>query len=135
MKIIVAQRHRENLLGIKEGVAKIDPARSREILFTSIPEAVLDAVMDGSPAFVVSGQVFDSHIEGSQLARLVKQVNPQVRFYMYSVMPHRNEAVDGVIPKSCGTAVSGEHPMLARILASDLEAATSETLMRTFQVG
>lgn len=135
MKIIVIQRHFENLVGIKAEVAKINQKRAEEIIFTNVPEEVLDAVHDGLPVIVVSGQVFGPFLfSGTDLARQVKQVNPQAQFYMYSVIPERNEAVDGVIPKRNGTAVNGQHPVLAGILTSDLDGATPETLRRTFQV-
>jgi hypothetical protein len=119
MKIVVIQRHVENLRGIKKGVAKINRARAEEILFTSSENEVLWAVRDGSPVFVVSGQVLDRGY-GTDLAREVKRINPRALFFIYSVMPERNKSVDGIIPKRGGTAVSGEHSLLASILAADL---------------
>mgnify|MGYP001587385061 CR=1 FL=1 len=134
MKIVVIQRHNENLRGIKESVAQINRERAGEIIYASEEDEVMEAVQDGSPALVVSGQVLGRYGGGSgtDLARKVKRVNPQALFFIYSVMPDRNEAVDGVIPKSNGTVVSGEHSLLARILASDLNGATVESLKATF---
>jgi len=130
MKIVVIQWHDGNLHGIRENVAKINEARAKEIIYTSDPEEVMETIRDGDPALVVSGQVLGLREYGTDLAHRVKHANPRALFFIYSVMPKTNEAVDGVIPKEEGTLVTGEHSLLARILASNLNGATPES-MRT----
>ena len=130
MKIIVAQRHAANLRGIRSCVEAIDPVRAGEIVFTSSPEWVLSQIRNNEPAFVVSGQVFEGHMEGTDLARKVKRLNPKVLFFIYSIMPERNESVDGIIPKGMGTCTTGEHGLLASILVSNLESATPESIRK-----
>lgn len=132
MRIVVIQRHEGNLSGIKENVARINGERAKEIIYTSNPEEVVKIVRDGIPTFIVSGQIFDHVLCGTDLASIVKQVNPQVLFFIYSTMPEANEAVDGVIPKKNGTFVTRDHKLLARILASDLDTATPESIKAAF---
>lgn len=134
MKIVVIQRHVENLRGIKENVARINRERAEEIIYASDESEVMEAIQDGNPALVVSGQVLGRCGDGygTDLARKVKQTNPRTLFFIYSVMPERNESVDGIIPKSKGTIDSGEHSLLARILASDLDGATLESMKAAF---
>jgi DNA-binding NarL/FixJ family response regulator len=135
MKIIVAQRHQQNLEGIKAEVARINPARAEEIIYTSNPHAVLDEIVDGQPALVVSGVVFDSSTDGAMLARFAKRLNPRIQFYIYSVCPERNEAVDGIFRKRHGTAASRQHPELAQMLADEnLHGMSLEDLKRTYGI-
>lgn len=137
MKTIVIQRHLSNLLGIQECIAEL--AKNTDIFFTSDPREVLREVQGDSPILVISGQVFDYHYHysGTDLARAVKKINPRVLFFIYSVMPEWNEAVDGIIPKGegDGTLMTSEHSLhslLARILTSDLDAVTVSRLAEAF---
>jgi hypothetical protein len=134
MKIVVIQRHEGNIDGIRKCVSNIDKARAEEIVYTTDPNEVVETLKNGEPALVVSGQVFESSWSGTDLARVVKRMNPRSLFFIYSVMPERNEAVDGVIPKNCGTVVSGEHSLLARILTSAIEG-TPESMRVAFLGG
>ena len=132
MKIMVIQRHKGDLEGIRRCLAEISPERVKEVIFTSNPMEVMKAVADREPTLVVSGQYFEpepSLVHGIDLARLVKRVNPRALFYIFSTVPQTNQFVDGVIPKEVGT---NEHRLLARILASELEKATPQTLRAAF---
>lgn len=133
MKAIVIQKHTGNLLGIKECVARLDGARAEEIIFTSNPEVVLESVRDGSRVMVVSGQVLGRGRCGTDLARMVKMRNPRAMFFIYSVMPERNEDVDGIIPKEGGTLVTGEHSLVASILANVFDEDTPASIKSVFQ--
>jgi hypothetical protein len=133
MKIIVAQRHTENLIGIKDAVRQVDAERAEIIHFTSSSEDVVRHVKDGQPAFIVSGQVFSFGFSGTQLALEVKKVNPLAAFFIYSVVPSKNGAVDGVIPKNEGTAYNHQHSLLARILTLPEEDLTSQKVKTLFR--
>ena len=123
MTIIVAQRDRENLTGIKNCIKKINPSLAEEIYYTNNPDRVIWLAENRDLLFVVSGQIFvpeecggSSIRRGTQLARLVKDRCKQALFFIYSTMPEINEYVDGVISKEYGTINSGEHGHLAEIL-------------------
>ncbi|MBI4385498.1 hypothetical protein HY573_01570 [Candidatus Parcubacteria bacterium] len=113
-RIIVAQRHQENLNEIREKVARINRRRAEKIFFTTDSGLALDHVEPRGPTLVVSGQVFGlidfGPGSGTDLAAKVKQKNPGALFFIYSLMPDRNAAVDGVIPKRRG------HVLLSKIL-------------------
>lgn len=136
MKIVVLQRDKEVLELVKETVARINPARAEQILFTSEQGEVMRAVADRQPVLVVSGQYLGrdllSPARGTRLARLVKGMNPNVIFFMFSVEPDTNEFVDGVIPKEWDDLVSEEPLLIARVLTSDLEGATAESIRAAF---
>lgn len=122
MKTIVIQRHEGNLAGIADGVAEI--SENTHVFYTSDPREVLREGEGSDPVFVVSGQVFDYPMRGTDLARAVKKINPHALFFIYSTMPEWNEAVDGIIPKENGTLMSSEHSLLAQILVSNLDTVT-----------
>ncbi len=132
MKIVVIQRRPGHLVGIRDCVARLDEKRAEEIIYTSDPDEVLEAVRDGDPALVVSSLVLDSLKSGTDLARRVKQVNARTLFFIYSVMPEVNEAVHGVIPKENSKLATGEHSLLARILAGKLDGITPLDLKAEF---
>ena len=133
MKTIVIQRHSENLDGIKAAVAEINNARAEEIIYTPDPQKVLQEVRGEDSMTIVSGQVLSGTIYwGTDLARQIKKTNPKALFFIYSVMPERNESVDGIIPKEDGTIGTGEHSLLARVLTSDLEHATPRGVKTAF---
>ena len=132
MRIVVVQRHKGDLEGIRRCLAEISPERAKEVIFTSKPMEVMKAVADREPVLVVSGQYFElepSSVHGTDLARLVKLMNPRVLFYIFSTVPLTNQFVDGVIPKEVGTH---EHRLLARILASNLNGATVGSIRAAF---
>lgn len=130
MKTIVIQRHQGNLEGIAECVAEL--GENADILYTSDPREVLREARGDEPIFIVSGQVFDHPTSGTDLARAVKRINPNTLFFIYSVMPEWNEAVDGIIPKGYGTLATSEHSLLAQILVSNLDAVTPASLQEAF---
>lgn len=134
MKIIVIQRFPDNLNGIKEAVALINPKRVEEILFFVDPGMVLRSVKGNFPVIVISSQILDTSTTGTYLARQVKALNPLAQFYLYSITPERDESVDGIIPKPSGAAISKEHPLLAAILTSDLKGVTPEALKERFNL-
>lgn len=133
MKIIVAQRHHENLVGIKNSVARINKKRAEEITFTSDPDSVVELVRGKQPALVISGQLFGVGFkEGTDLAVEVKEVNPKTLFFIYSVMPETNESIDGLIPKEDGTALTDQHLILARVLTCKKSKMTILNLKSLF---
>ncbi len=142
MKIVVIQRHVENLWDIKDSVAGLNATRAESIFYTSDPEEALKAVENAGPALVISGLVLDSSDrsrpplwDGTDLAREIKSANPEALFFIYSIFSNsarRNEAVDGFILKPSGISHTGDHSTLVEILVSDLENATTETLRAAF---
>lgn len=129
MKIIVIQRHSENLDGIRESVSRLNPTRAEEIVYTSEPAEVLEQVRSaqGEQVLVVSGQILGIYgFGGTDLANAVKHICPDALFYLYSVIPEWCESVDGIIPKPLHTGFSREHFLLARILASNFNGLLSK---------
>lgn len=129
MKIIVIQRHSENLDGIRESVFRLNPTRAEEIVYTSEPAEVLEQVRNaqGEQVLVVSGQILGIYgFEGTDLANAVKHICPDALFYLYSVSPGWCESVDGIIPKPLHTGFSREHFLLAGILASNFNGLLSK---------
>lgn len=137
-KVIVVQRHIQNVTGIKECVERMNKKESAEILFTNDPGEVVESVQYGDSVMIVSGQVFAeagdrSGIKyGTQLARIIKRLNPNALFFLYSTMPESDPAIDGIIPKPYGTASSGYHPLLPKILLSYRSGMIAEDLKKFF---
>lgn len=134
MRIVVIQRHAEDLEGIRKCLGEISQVRAEEVIFTTDPGEVMRLVSNRERVFVVSSQYLEPGpqlptINGTKLASLVKDVNRNAMFYIFSVLPQTNEFVDGVIPKEVGTK---EYRLLAKILASDLKEATPQSLMAAF---
>ena len=133
MKIIVAQRHVGNLEGIREAVARLDPQRARQIVFTTDPIVALQNIPLDEQVLVVSGNVFTGSWSGAALAQAVKLASPgNVIFFTYSVLSERAPAVDGIIPKENQTVRTGHHDLLARILTSKIEDLTIARIKELF---
>ena len=136
MKIIVVQRRPSDRAGIRERIAQRDPKRAEEIFFTHRPEDVLHH-MRAFPSeliVIVSGNVFDSNFFafGSKCADAVKELNPKAAFYLYSTMPEKTRAMDGIIPRLFGLAEKGEHALLAEILTQKEEDLVPDRLKKLF---
>lgn len=137
-KVIVVQRHIENVIGIRNCTEEISSSGVDEVLFTNDPGDVVENIQHDELVLVVSGHVFAeagdrSGIKyGTQLARIVKKLNPKVLFFIYSTMPEFDFAIDGVIPKPYGTASSGYHPLLPEVILAYRKGMTAEDLKRIF---
>lgn len=137
-KVIVVQRHIENVVGIRKETEVINSKKTGEMLFTNDPGMVVENVKHGEPVLVVSGQVFAEAGDrsgirhGDQLARIVKTLNPNVVFLVYSTMPEYAPFVDGFIPKPYGTASSGCHPLLPKVILAYERGMTASDLKKKF---
>ena len=130
MKIIVTQRHEINLSLIKTRLEILRPGRSKEIIFISSLDEVLEEVAKykNERIIVISGQILGLGAYGTDLARQVKLICPDALFFICSVMPAINDFVDGVIPKIAEDPYQSPFSLLVRVLADDLENFTVEHL-------
>jgi tetratricopeptide (TPR) repeat protein len=130
-RIAIVQRHEANLEGIRLLLAERPNLNTIE--YFQHPSEVLRIIRQRPFDVVISGNVFDSDLTGcgavglgTEFARLVKQISPSTLFFMYSIMPERNEFMDGVIPKARGTADRPErHGALVDFVAHPALASMS----------
>jgi hypothetical protein len=133
MKIIVRLAYQDILSDVKKCVAVINPRLAEEIVYTTDADVVLSEVAGDFPVFVVSGQVFDKGgMPGTELAGLVKNINHQALFFIYSITPENGIGVDGFIKKNEPVLKTGKYILLTAILASKLDGITPESLKESF---
>lgn len=133
--IIVAQKFDDVNDGIKKRLLEVDPDKAEKVVFTPYPVEVLniiDTLKADEGALVISGEVFDHPIWGVDLARAVKNKNPNVIFFIYSVTPTRGRLIDGFIPKNAGLVISGKCPLVAGIISHYKKGMTPDDLKEKF---
>lgn len=126
-RVIVIKKHQATLDIIKAVVAELDTVRADEIIFTRDPLEVIQITWDEMPTVIFSGQFFEHGQRGTELAKVVKEINPNILFFIYSLDPEVDKYatfVDGTIFQD-----DLEHKLLAAILTSDLDQATVESIM------
>ncbi len=124
MKIVVAQKQDSDLGGIAKGVFDSDPRLVNQIIFTTSPDKILEEASRGGPILIISSEIYDQ-TRGSTLAEEVKNVNPQAIFLIYSIMPKESDFIDGFIEKELDTSFTEEHPLVVKILTSELSDTTT----------
>lgn len=131
MYVVVVQRFQENLDAIRlrmEERCAPSVVIMRYVRTAHAAHAVLCKVPADEPVVVITGSVLhegEDTFDGVRLARSVKQKYPWARCFNYSVLPCRDTAFDGIIPKEAGTISTGDHVALLRFLAAlpDITAA------------
>lgn len=99
-KVIVLQKHPENLDKIEGCLRQISEEVAESALFTTNPDNVLREIEDGKEVLVISGLMFDHPLSGNELASKVKEANPNSIFYIFSTIPEgKPPFVDGVFVK------------------------------------
>jgi len=133
MKIIIVQRHPRILDWIKDQIVKVNPGRAAEITFTTNPiEVMCKTAAAQEPVLIVSGQVLSMKYRGTHLAEDIKKEKPQTIFLLFSALPEPGKFVDGIINKFSTGPDDGPR-LLVKILTSDLEGETAESLRLKFR--
>lgn len=116
-KIIIAQRHFENIAGIKSLIEKEVPEILTRTSFRTHVKDAFDALEKNSKSVIITGMVFEEDSRGGIiLAQSAKLKNNDVKVFMYSTMPENHPSLDGFISKEWGTCGSGEYGNLIEFL-------------------
>lgn len=136
--IAVVQRHYENLEGIRSLVDK--HSHPNNIRYFCFPEDAIAMARSQGLDLVVSGNCFDSprFSDARDFSKIIKKINPQIFFVMYSAVSQQYEHVDAGIRKPCFAC--GEpslHKPLADFLVCPdigelIRAGNKDEIMRRF---
>ena len=117
-QIIIVQRHKENLDGIKHMMEQQLPKIVAKTMFFTSPNAALRA-SEGSDkkTIVILGNVFEeTDLKGNHFAGVFKGMMKNTKVYCYSVCPSPGNNWDGSIEKEWGTCGTGDHANLIEFL-------------------
>lgn len=128
MQRIVIQSYPEMLNAIRREIGDMG-ASTEGIVFEENPEAALRQLRPDEPAIVICGQMFHSQLDGGNVAKRVKAINPQAIFLIYSAVPRWSEEVDAIIDKMYKADTIH---VIAQILLSDSEDVTPTRLATRF---
>jgi len=118
--IAVVQKHESVLEDIKQSVE--EKGTPNEVAYSTSPVYVIKRADLRPPQpidVVISGNIFDHGRSGTEFAKDLKMLVPDVLFLMYSIMPEVNEQIDGIIEKPDWALIDSElHGNLVEILTS-----------------
>ena len=115
-KIIIGQRHAENLEGIKKMISENLPELLEKCIFTSSPSTLVEQGRISGKSMMIIGTVYENSMRGSEIAERVKQFNSEAQIFQYSTCPQDSDYFDGTIYKRDGTCHSGEHAAIIDFL-------------------